>query len=405
MSAASEARGAGEGYGGAVVNVESLLSPIAGENPAGESLQYDGLHDEIREARRADDQLAQGEWRRERKLADWPRVVELASAALATRTKDLQLGAWLAEALVHLHGFEGLRDGLRLMRGLQLNFWEHLYPESDDGDLEARANSLAWMDRQLSAAVRHVPLTEGAGGTRYTYAEWEASRAFDIPADLSNLDSDELERIGAVREQAREEGKITSEQWRAAKNTTGRLFYETTFAALDDCWAELQALDAVTDEKFAQETPGLRALQRALEDVRALVGKVVAEKRELEPDAFPEAGAGAGDDSGAAGDDARPQDGAGRGAIPGAARGPSVASREEAYRKLAEAAAYFREAEPHSPVSYLVERAIRWGRMPLEAWLAEVIKSDDVLFALQETLGIKQPPDGAGGYSPAEGDE
>jgi type VI secretion system protein ImpA len=384
------------GEAGAVVDLEALLAPIAGDNPAGENLRYAGLHDEIREARRADDQLAQGEWRRENKLADWPRVIELASEALATQTKDMRIGSWLAEALVEQHGLAGFRDGLKVMSGLQLNFWDELYPESDEGDLDARANSLAWLDQQLSVALKRVPLTDGSGGLRYSYSDWEDSQKFDIPANTRELDSAEQEALNDLRTRAAEEGKITSEQWRAARNTTGRQFYEATYLVLSDCFTEFQALNAAIDEKFERQAPGLRSIQGALEDVHALVERILQEKRVLEPDApasaqtsdsdgnqtgFPVEGNGAGGGSPAM---------QLRGATAGRASSSAIASRQEAYRKLAEAAAYFREAEPHSPVSYLVERAIRWGQMPLESWLAEVVKSDDVLIALRETLGLKQ---------------
>ncbi|HEX8893956.1 MAG TPA: type VI secretion system ImpA family N-terminal domain-containing protein, partial [Terriglobales bacterium] len=49
---------------------EDLLNPIAGENPSGTDLRYDSdilLYDKIKEARRQDDELAQGDWQHERK--------------------------------------------------------------------------------------------------------------------------------------------------------------------------------------------------------------------------------------------------------------------------------------------------------------------------------------------------
>ena len=57
--------------------------------------------------------------------------------------------------------------------------------------------------------------------------------------------------------------------------------------------------------------------------------------------------------------------------------------------RLTEVANFFRQTEPHSPVSYLVERAIKWSQMPLDAWLASVIKDGTVLDALRDTLGIE----------------
>ena len=134
-----------------VVDVEALLAPIPGDNPAGESLAYSGLYDEIREARRADDTLEQGEWVRDTKSADWVRAATLATDALKSQTKDLQICAWMAEALTKLYGFAGLRDALRSPR-LHVGFWDTLYPEEDDGDLEGRANAISWMEREAAVA-------------------------------------------------------------------------------------------------------------------------------------------------------------------------------------------------------------------------------------------------------------
>jgi type VI secretion system protein ImpA len=82
------------------LDLEALLAPIPGENPAGRSLRYEGTYDAIQEARRADDDLPQGPWQRARKVADWAGVIQLASEALSTKSKDLQIAAWLVEALV-----------------------------------------------------------------------------------------------------------------------------------------------------------------------------------------------------------------------------------------------------------------------------------------------------------------
>src|SRR4051812_45677698 len=96
-----------------VVDLELLLQPISEENPSGESLRYSGLYDEISEARRADEVLSQGEWQTELKVADYRKVIELAVPALSTKSKDLQIAAWLLESLIKQFGFPGLRDGLK----------------------------------------------------------------------------------------------------------------------------------------------------------------------------------------------------------------------------------------------------------------------------------------------------
>src|SRR5260370_27247883 len=128
-----------------VIDIAALLAPIPGDNPAGENLQYSGVYDEIREARRADDNLTKGEWEHEPKLAEWPKVVELSTSSLASKTKDVQIGSWLVEAGVQLLCFAGPGSGPKLMRGLHEQFWERLYPERAEGDLDGRANTVAAM--------------------------------------------------------------------------------------------------------------------------------------------------------------------------------------------------------------------------------------------------------------------
>src|SRR5512140_1550949 len=113
-----------------------LLQPVPGPNPSGENLRYAPVYIKIKEARWEEDDAPQGQWQHERKKADWVSVQKLATDALAGQSKDLQLAAWVTEALAHNEGFAGLREGLDLVRGLLVTFWDTLYPEVEEGDLE-----------------------------------------------------------------------------------------------------------------------------------------------------------------------------------------------------------------------------------------------------------------------------
>ena len=94
------------------------------------NLRYAPVYDKIKEARRQDDEGPMGDWQRERKVADWTLVIKLASEAIATKSKDLQLAVWLTEALLNKEGFPGLQSGLNLLKSLVENFWDGLYPSS-----------------------------------------------------------------------------------------------------------------------------------------------------------------------------------------------------------------------------------------------------------------------------------
>src|SRR5262249_7401220 len=124
--------------------------------------------------------------------------------------------------------------------------------------------------------------------------------------------------------------------------------------------------------------PSIRQMQKSLEDVLMLVKSLEKEKR---PPAVTEVnGEGAEDNSGT-----------GQMSFNG-----NVRTRQEALRRLAEGAEYFRQTEPHSPVSYAVQRAIKWGNMSLDAWLEDVVKDISVLGQLRETLGISSENDRSG---------
>jgi type VI secretion system protein ImpA len=60
-------------------------------------------------------------------------------------------------------------------------------------------------------------------------------------------------------------------------------------------------------------------------------------------------------------------------------------------RRLAEVAAFFRQTEPHSPVSYLVERAARWGTMTFEQLIGELVKDGSVREQIADLLAMKPP--------------
>jgi len=362
-----------------VIDLEALLQPISEENPAGEYLRYSGIYDQIAEARRVDENLSQGDWKTELKVADYRQVINLALPVLASQTKDLQISVWLSEALTKENGFVGLRDSLKLVTGLQEIFWETLHPEIDEGDMESRANAISWLESiPFKLAVQGVRITDGEG---YSFLDWEDSKRYDIPENLDTLSSSDQQRYRDLQTQADTERRVTGELWRKAKAATRRRFCEEIYYAIEECWTEFNELNRVIEEKFDRnQMPGLSGLKKALEDVHTQVKILLEEKRLEEPDEVDSVAEGESPDGG-------------DGLIVGAQGAAQVStgaiqSRKEALKRLSEIADFFQKTEPHSPVSYLVARAVKWGNMPLESWLQDVIKDDTVLFHLRQTLGF-----------------
>ena len=363
----------------AVIDLEAMLSPISEEKPSGEPMRYSGLYDEISEARRADEDVEQGDWKVALKVADFRKVVDLAVPALTSDTKDLQIAVWLTEALVKQNGFAGLRDGLKLVSGLQDKFWETLFPEIDEGDMEGRANAIEWLALQTSFAVKQAKVTQGDG---YSFFDWEDSKRFDIPNNIETLDSTERAKYTELLEQATKENRVTADRWRVAYAASRRPFYEEVALTIEECWAECKELNRVIEEKFDRnQMPGLGTLEKSLEAVQTQVKKFLEEKRAEEPDEEVEETATEGEQ--AEGEVVVAADGSRV-----VATGGAIQNRAEALKRLGQLAEFFRKSEPHSPVSYLVQRAVKWGNMPLDSWLQEVVKDQNVLYQLRETLGV-----------------
>ncbi len=320
-----------------------LLQPIPGASPGGISLRYDTVYDRVKDARREDDDVPQGDWTRARKSADWPAVIKLAGDALATKSKDLQLAAWLTEALLRQEGLSGFRDGLTLLRALLEQHWEHLHPPLDDGDASMRVAPLEWVGLSLQPAIQSVPLTKAGHG----YLRYAESRTVGYEADASG-DEKKL----AARQTAIADGKLAPEEFDKGVEATPKPWYKQLTADVSSCQEALQALESAAQSRFGDAAPTFARLREALEDVGGVARTLLAKKLETDPDP-PERGLA---EPGAAAP--------GSGTRPGPTAMPAEPSdAEDAAGWIGAAARFLRRADPRNPAPYLLLRGYRWGEL------------------------------------------
>ena len=331
-----------------MVAIEDLLKPFDGPNPCGVYLRYEPVYDKIREARRLDDGGAVMDG--VPKTADHKTAVDLASEAIAKKSKDLQLAAWLTDSLVYREGFAGLNRGLVLTREMMETYWENLYPEIEDGDVSLRAAPLDWLgsDPNLGKgscpvmSVRFVPIT--ANG-------------------LTWLHYQEKSRKDAPKEKA--------DEFESAFQGTPKAFYKQQAADLVTCLQSLEQLASLCDQRFGRDGPSLTNLKRALEELQNTVGILLKRKLELEPDPVEPVPAGA--EPGADGP-APTTDGMAEAALAtsvtglfeefqGEIQGLEPKHQQEALVRIVAAARFIRRAKPTSPVPYLLLRSLRWGEL------------------------------------------
>lgn len=373
--------------------LEALLAPIPGDQPGGEDLSYGSEFDAIRDARRADDpNLAQGEWETDVKTANWPKVRELCESLLKNRSKDLQLACWYTEAMAQINGFRGLHWGLRVLNSMVTDFWEFCHPALEADDLDERAGKIEWLSVQLPLVVRSIPMTSRESGG-YSWLRWEESREV---ANLGLKDGDAMAKAIA-------EGRLSGDAFDKAVAASGRPYYEKLNTEIADAVASLAELESGVDRAFGHDAPGLKDLRdslRACADLAERLLKSLGGGSSAAPDVVMDQAAPPSEDGCPA--SSFNEDSYGgeppacvmqaetNSSLPSRASAGPVQSRAEAIRQLRLVADFFRRTEPHSPVAPLVERAAKWAEMPLEQWLAHVIKDDSTLGRLRDLLDLPE---------------
>jgi len=358
------------------IDVNELLAPIPGSDPAGSDASFSDQFDRIREARRADDPLlAQGEWKTELKVADWREAQSLSEDILLRTSKDLQAAVWLAEAAISRHGLEGARDGFALLAGLLETFWEGLYPRADDGDLEERASKLAWFATYGGRALQQMRLNDDPQAP-LTLAGWIDSREVD------NLGRQNAEAYQA----ALDEGRINGESYDSRMIATPEAMLLERLVEVQAARDAFTRFSAVSDGKLGRDAPNLVQIDDALKKIQQVYSKVATAKGIGGVAAVADEGGDAPATGGGMGTVAA----GGGGGVALDLGGGSLASKEAALRALGEIAGFFRRTEPHSPVAYLLERAVLWANMPLEQFLAELIRDEGTLSSIRERVGL--PP-------------
>ncbi len=345
--------------------VNGLLAPISEADPCGEDLSFSPEFDRITEARREDDATVDyGEWQAALKQADWPTVIACCTDLLQTRSKDLRLAAWLAEAEVKTTGLPGLCNGVETMCRLIERFGPEVHPRGDDGDHERRIGTLSWFVTRMAQLVRQIPITQSKAG-RYCLNDHESAVLLQTQVQR-NAES------GAAQED-----RITVEKFATAVAKTDKALYLRWIAEAEQCRSALAGLRKASDDLFGIEGPSLSPLEGGIEALSLRLNMIAK-------DLGIASGATA---AGAQAADSAVPDGFGTGTaiVPA---GP-IKSRAQALELLRHVALFFRTTEPHSPVAYLADKAAYWGDMPLHAWLRSVVKDNGTLAHIEELLGVK----------------
>jgi len=356
------------------IDLEALLQPIDADNPAGadprESDQlvnpYVELKDSRAEARSAErrafetvDDLAEATAALQAVISDWANLKDDAVRLLSESTKDLHVAAMLTEALVRAEGFAGLRDGFALMTGLVTHFWDTITPPAEEDGVRDTVEPIAQLngidtEGPLLHHLRKVPLTDRSVGE---YAFWH-------------------QRMAEIGSASFTTGEIENAMRRLPPGDL-----KARYTALQEAAAAAAELDRVLTATCGGDAPSLARVREELDAIEAFLRRTVGERiGSGTPDAH---GVAADADASAAtsnGDGAPAQDAT---IVPG-----QIRSREEAFETLQRVAAFFRETEPHSPMSFALEEIVRRGRLSFPDLLRELIPDENSRWEVLQRIGI-----------------
>jgi type VI secretion system protein ImpA len=343
-----------------------LLAPLVGSDPCGEDMSFSSEFDAIQQSRiEEDSSLDQGAWVTERKIANWPFIEKQCLDLLTTRAKDLRLGLWYTEAITHTQGFSGFAFGLKLLNSLVTTYWDHLHPTADDGDQEVRISLLNWFVQQSNRLLRQTPLTHSSKLT-LSYNDLESARQqkarMESNADFYDEPSTD---------------KITLEQYIESQNATPIQTLQESYQSLIEARAAWTNFTKTLDEYLGLDAPAFGAINKTFDLIHDYLDRILRER------------------GGSTHAVTAPTE-----SIENKAQinthsmgfNPSnhghIQNRQQAMQVLQQISEYFVTYEPHSPVSYMLKKTIRWANMPLHEWLAHVVKDNNPLDSLNELLGI-----------------
>lgn len=361
-----------------------FMTPIEGGARVGRDLREDfspqSFYYRLRDARaeaRAAERSADSDGGDEQPIApQWRTVRELASKALQTETKDLEIAAWYTEALVRSDGMAGLSAGAMLIDGLVKEFWDDgVFPLPDEDGISTRVAPITGLNGQgadgtLIQPLRKISMCRRPTGDPLYFYQFEDAVAVAGIADFN-------------RKQARlSAGSLVFDDVEGWCRAAGVAHFTAQRGVVAEARAAWVAMSETLDGKAGSDSPSTTRVRDLLGEIAEAAGRYAAPSDTVAASA--DATSGVASAGGAVS----------HGTISTGATAPSGgATREDMLRDIARIADWFRRAEPTSPISNTLDDAVRRARMTLPQLLAELVDDRGARNAILASLGIKPAGD------------
>lgn len=313
-------------------------------------------------------------------------------------TRDIELISWFIAAQTLLDNtLESTANSLQWLADLVEQHWEPLNPvipveklisDSDQGQVceqtKAKINAFSqFMGDSEDSSILYAPLLQFSLLGSVTFYDFQsAEKKGGVPTlkesvalilnGERNAIQEKLNNVMRCRKEIERMETVLAIKTAEANITNASLgFVKNLFFKLDNALQVLSGMAAKKESSITSEPDNANITEASSEEFELLAGEnnllSVTQAREIND-------------------------------VPVLLRNDNLdiiaasnsMNRDLAFRLLRQIADYFHVSEPHSPISFMLEKSIRWGYLPLPELLQEMLKekSEDKIESIFNTVGL-----------------
>jgi type VI secretion system ImpA family protein len=310
-------------------DLESLLAPIDGEDPAGPDLDSDPVMVELRTA--FDSGFT--DEKEHEPLAGWSSIADTAESLLA-RSKDIWIAVYLMRAAAKEKRLDRVLKGALLLLGLTERYWDNVHPKLEDWGINARITPIVALGsrKEFVIPLKRITLVEHPRLGQYSGADF-------------------------VRFQQNGDGEPDFGKFKAVLMEADHGELRAVLATFEDIENTLKAVDRAFMINADGEGPNLTNLYDGIKEIRASVLFHI------------------GDDSKSASNADESIENAGYAAESALGSGwgtGRIEARDDVIRAIDSISDYYRRKEPGSPVPVVLQRVRAWVTLDFLSILQDI---------------------------------
>ena len=372
------------------ISVDQILNPISLNTPCGVNVrQASGeaweLYNQLKDARNTQRKEEKNSIEQEEKLTvnpkGWKKVFQLSQKLLIEHTKDIEVLSWFLEALARINSFQGMVDGFGIFEEMLKKFGSNMYPSKDEDDDDAS-------QKLLSISVLSGKYEIGTLVTPIYYNTIIPLRSKDNINSWSIREA--LKKTNKTTKDTSVETLVKLDLIKSALVQINKNSFDIILRDSSKCLSAFKKFTLELSNVFAMNAPNLSSLAESLEYCCGLVNSIksLVDKKNTEIE-----------------DDKKNTD-----IEENKEKVETVITkektktiqnnlsiqnltykdinRESAVKILGVLSEFFKFSQPHSPISYSIDRIKNWAQSSLEEIMKDILEDEMVRDNYSKITGV-----------------